>query len=162
MSSNLEVFILAFVPSLLASVLTAFITVRLALRQFYSQRWWERKAEAYSAVVEALTGVAYALNRSYSKEFEGRDISDDESTAMWEQFWSSRQEIEKQIHAGQFIMSEAAVKALVDLVAELGRSRSDGNWLDDLDRHFAATQSTLANISRLAKADLKMNRWGRS
>ena len=42
------------IPSLVVGVCTAIITVRLSLRRFRSERWWERKADVYSRIVEAL------------------------------------------------------------------------------------------------------------
>jgi hypothetical protein len=35
-------------------VVTAVVTVRLSLRSFYSEKWWERKAETYTAVMDSL------------------------------------------------------------------------------------------------------------
>ncbi|MGH9198808.1 MAG: hypothetical protein ACRD1T_24160 [Acidimicrobiia bacterium] len=138
------------------SILTAGVTVRLALRQFYSKKWWERKAEAYSAVVESLSRMSYALSRDYSEHFEGRKVSSDEAASMWDQFRAARQEIERRAQVGHFQLAEEAVDELRSLVAELETQRPDGNWLDDLDRHLSATQSALARITRVAKIDLRV------
>jgi hypothetical protein len=40
--------------STLAAVLAARLTLRAAAAQFTSERWWERKADAYSGLVHAL------------------------------------------------------------------------------------------------------------
>lgn len=40
--------------SALAAVLAARLTLRTAAAQFTSERWWERKADAYSGLVHAL------------------------------------------------------------------------------------------------------------
>jgi hypothetical protein len=36
------------------AVLTAIITVQLSFRRFQAERWWDRKADAYSRIIEAL------------------------------------------------------------------------------------------------------------
>ena len=41
--------------SILVAVVVAVITVRLSMKSFVSQRWWERKAEAYSKIMEQLS-----------------------------------------------------------------------------------------------------------
>ncbi len=40
--------------SVLAAVIAARLTLRAATAQFTSERWWERKADAYSGLVHAL------------------------------------------------------------------------------------------------------------
>jgi len=40
---------------LFVAIVTPVITVRLSLKSFVSQRWWERKAEAYSQIMEQLS-----------------------------------------------------------------------------------------------------------
>jgi len=43
------------IPALFVSIITAVVTVKLSIKQFYSQRWWEKKAEAYSHIIENLS-----------------------------------------------------------------------------------------------------------
>jgi len=31
------------IPALFVSIITAVVTVKLSIKQFYSQRWWEKK-----------------------------------------------------------------------------------------------------------------------
>lgn len=40
-------FLKSALPSLAVGVFTALISVKLALRRFHAERWWERKADAY-------------------------------------------------------------------------------------------------------------------
>src|SRR6266540_2058674 len=44
----------SLIPGIIIAVATAIVTVKLSLRQFRSERWWERKAEVYSRILEAL------------------------------------------------------------------------------------------------------------
>src|SRR6266536_1374619 len=59
----------AILPGLVIAVVTAIITVRLALRRFYSERWWERKAQAYSDILEALY-----ISQAYADAFVARAV----------------------------------------------------------------------------------------
>jgi hypothetical protein len=42
------------VTGLASGTLSAWITYRLAFRRFRAEKWWERRADAYSGIVEAL------------------------------------------------------------------------------------------------------------
>lgn len=46
--------LLTLIPALIVGVATALVTVKLSIRKFYTERWWERRADAYSRIVEAL------------------------------------------------------------------------------------------------------------
>ena len=43
----------------IASVITTYVTVKLSIKQFYSTRWWEKQAEAYSHIIEHLSYLQY-------------------------------------------------------------------------------------------------------
>ena len=47
-------FLLAFIPSILVAIITAMLTSKLSLKRFYSQRWWERKSNNYTSILESL------------------------------------------------------------------------------------------------------------
>ena len=55
MSEITQGILIALIPALVVSIITAYVTVRLSIRQFYSQRWWDKKAEAYSQILEHLS-----------------------------------------------------------------------------------------------------------
>jgi len=46
--------LITLISSLLVAIVTAQWTVRLALRRFYSEKWWERKSAAYTAIFESM------------------------------------------------------------------------------------------------------------
>ena len=47
------------IPVVFVSIITAFIAVKLSIRQFYSQKLWEKKAEAYTQIVEQLSYLQF-------------------------------------------------------------------------------------------------------
>jgi len=59
-----EILVNNILPGLIIAVATSWVTVRLSLRRFRTERWWERKADAYSDLLEKLVdayGVAKRL-----------------------------------------------------------------------------------------------------
>ena len=49
--------ITGIVIAVVSSFVSARVTVHYALKRFHSEKWWERKAEAYGAILEALHHV---------------------------------------------------------------------------------------------------------
>jgi hypothetical protein len=53
---------LAFAASIIATVVSIY---NARLRRFVSERWWERKADAYTRIVESLSALVDYCDRSY-------------------------------------------------------------------------------------------------
>jgi hypothetical protein len=66
--------VLTILSGLFIAVATSLVTVWLALWRFHSEKWWERKAELYSKLVEALYDM-----HSYSREWLEDYVSDQEN-----------------------------------------------------------------------------------
>jgi hypothetical protein len=43
------------VQGIVVAITTSLIAVKLALRRFYSEKWWEQKLSAYTRIIEALS-----------------------------------------------------------------------------------------------------------
>jgi len=41
-----------FAASIVVAVITARLTVHLAIKRFYAEKWWERRYSAYAAIIE--------------------------------------------------------------------------------------------------------------
>lgn len=61
--------------SLISAVVVAILTVRLSLRQFYSQKWWEKKASLYSEIIGDLRKLFYCLKELYEVEIGEKELS---------------------------------------------------------------------------------------
>jgi hypothetical protein len=55
-------------PTLTIAILSPFIVVKLALKQFYSQKWWETKAASYSKILEHISNFKYALEQRFDHD----------------------------------------------------------------------------------------------
>ena len=144
----------SLVPGIVIAVVTATVTVKLSIRQFRSERWWERKVEVYSRVLDAL----YHLER-YSeailRETEGAArYSDARRERMEEAYDNAIDELHKATNLGAYVISNDVAKALYDL-----RKRKRPDWNADptedvLGEATVAYSQALAKIRELAKKDL--------
>ena len=62
------------VVGLVIAVVSARVTVHFALKRFYSEKWWERKAEAYSSIIEALHHIRNYADHHMEFEMRGAEI----------------------------------------------------------------------------------------
>ena len=150
--------LLALVPGVIIAVVTAFLTVRLSLRQFYSQRWWERKAEAYSTIVESIYHAKNYVARLLEAEEEGREVSNDRRKQLEEYSMKAYEELNKAASIGAFIISDEAATHLSKLLKEL-RTDADYNelsWREVLDSEVSILNRSLVKMRECAKKDLQI------
>jgi len=143
-------------PGLILSIVTAILTVRLSLRRFYAERWWDRKIEAYTSIFEALYRLKHYCNMKYETDLGERQIPKEMN--LEKQWADADMEIGKAIDIGSFVICDDAVSCLRDF---RGRPRLD--FEDHLIFELAAQESKyldecISRLKTIAKQDLKLKR----
>lgn len=69
---QLEQYILFLIISIVTALVTAWVTVRLSLRRFRAERLWERRVDAYQAVLGAL----HRVSRAYAGGMEETSLAE--------------------------------------------------------------------------------------
>ncbi|MGO8763256.1 MAG: hypothetical protein ACLQUS_14825 [Desulfobaccales bacterium] len=119
--------IISFIISVVSAVVSARVTLHYALKRFYFEKWWERKAEAYTSILEALHHLKNHIdhelefNKIHPSLYEkGQKVLNE----LTEKMKDAIDEIRKQADIGAFVISEEAVNALHTLLTELEESVS--------------------------------------
>lgn len=141
--------VLAFVASWLA--------VKSAVRQFSSQRWWERQEEAYRRIVENLSRIQLLLSRIDNSGVEF--VSKDEQITRWSQILRRIDDLEQTYHESAFRISARSTQSLNKLVSNWYRAAPVGEGdlqEDQLDQYRKAIRECHASIIDEARKDLKL------
>lgn len=146
----------SILPSLIVGICTAVFSVRLALRRFHAERWWERKADAYSRIVEALyDAMEYCSARSH-EEMTGEQISEDRKKELSEGYDRAFRELKKATRVGAYIISDEVAEALAALEKRPRLEPKECAWFEIFDADHEAYKETLAQVRTLAKEDLRV------
>jgi hypothetical protein len=136
--------------------LTAVLTVRLALRRFYAEKWWERKMAAYAAVIESLHHVRNHADTNLTFSMRGRDVPEEGERQLAEKLQGAMAELRKQVDIGDFVLSQEAVTSMNKLMCELDTSTKTDSWQEHLELKLAAIDECLTNMRRIARKDLRL------
>lgn len=147
---------ISLIPSLVVGICTAVISVRLALRRFYAERWWERKADAYSRIIEALYIALDYFDNMYDRELALRAISEERVAELQSHFEQAARELRKATRIGAYIISDDIAEALERLEKRQTPDLPEASWLEVVEAEYAAYKATLAEIKTLAKQDLRI------
>ena len=61
------------------AAISSWITVQLSLRRFRTERWWERKAEAYERIIGALHDSKVFASRHADAELQKTELPEMDS-----------------------------------------------------------------------------------
>jgi hypothetical protein len=156
---------------LFIAVVTSILTVRLALWRFHSEKWWERKAELYSRLMEALFDM-HSFNRQMLEAFEHPERQDSAQREKQEKHLESlgsrnqkaADEVQKIAVIGSFIVSDAVANDLVRLKEARLKVMQEYYRHDCCDPHEAAEkvldaiEDCIARFREHAKEDLGITR----
>lgn len=143
-----------FILQAAISVGGAFLAAHLAMKKFRSEKWWEKKAAAYAELVEALHTMKWPAGEHLDAEIESRNISQEESSRMWEEFRIARRNMWKIADSSTFLVSGEVITAVREMERDLNSARSDQSWFDHLEEQHAAVNKCLERIKEIGKADL--------
>lgn len=136
----------AVISILIGTVIAAvslWITVQLSLRRFRSEKWRERKTEAYERIIEALHHSKAFADAHLEAGYEGRDVSDQRDKLLRERSRQAHLEIEKAADIGAFILSDEAQERLKRYHAEAKDATNAPHWDTFLEGCLSATDPCL-------------------
>lgn len=145
--------LLSAVGAVAVVVASAFLGARLALQRFYRERWWERKVEAYTRLIEAvwvLHAEADGHVRRYVMEQEGAEPFHSGDRRVLRE---ARAEVEKAAAVGAFFISDEAASIVVDLSRAFAEATPDSSF-DALHAEVSATREALSMLREAARRDL--------
>jgi len=146
--------IFSFVSALALAVLSALVSVQLALRRFRAERWWERKAEAYSALLIALFDVQRSLDYEIRRIEEGAQLSESYLKDLKDRSRAGYTEIRKAGVIGTFLFGAEAATRINQLVDSLDTPKHGLDFYEEVGEDFDAVRSALVDLKQIAKRDL--------
>ena len=120
---------------LAVAIVTSVVTVRLSLRKFHAERWWERKAEAYNDVLNALSDLKH-YSELLAKQAYGAKFTEEHQARLKERHLDGYHKLRSARTIGGFILSEAVAQHLEKLARQDDTIDRDWPTLGVLRRDF--------------------------
>ena len=155
MDELLKGFLIALIPALIVAVISSFLSVKLSLKNFYSQRWWDRKAEAYSEIMLQLSRLYHCFYELYLEITLGLPISKTKKNDLIKDYRIARENLEKAVAVGSFIVSEQAVSDLEKMMIELIGCDQKTDHVDFVNHAYDVVSICIGKIRAEANKELK-------
>ncbi len=148
--------LITVLTAIFIAAVSSWITVQLSLRKFRSEKWWERKADAYANVIEVLYNSQEFSVHHLEADEEGREISADRDAELRAKSKAATAEIRRVANIGAFLLSDQAMLRLARLQKEEDDASNAVNWQEYLNQDWKAVSTCLDDLIEIAKADLKV------
>ncbi len=134
---------------------SSWITVELSKHKFRSERWWEKKVEAYERVIEAFHNAKKFDIEHMAAEERGSEVDEARDAELRSLAKAARDEILKASDIGSFVLSEAALKILANYEAESENMPRQDTWYEHLELSWSVANRYMKEFIEEAKRDLK-------
>ena len=154
---NLSTVLLSFAGSIIAAVVSAWITARLSLRKFYSEKQWERKSAAYSNIIEAMHHIREHADTNLAFEGKALQIPADGEKKLDANLRNAMADLRRNRDVGSFVISIEAIDIINEFFAEMDKSVEIGknqSFFEYCDYRVGAVDQALVRIREAARSDL--------
>jgi hypothetical protein len=138
------------------ATLTSLITVRLAIRRFHEEKWWEKKQEMYSSLLETLHRIKNYTEEIYEGEIDPSYITVEKKEELARDWKMFSRDFAKMIDLASFHLSNEAVAILDQYKKEKTIAHKSDTIFECIDGDLAAVSKCLENLKKAAKNDLKV------
>ena len=152
----METLLVNLVVGVVVAVISAYLTVLLAMRRFRTQQWWVRKVDAYMAMLDALHHAKGVTAMRLSEIEEHREYRNEHREQMQKKGSVAFGEIQKAVDTGSFLLSNKANEILKKLIRALREPHNADDYYDHLGASFAAIEACLKELPVAARKDLGM------
>ena len=140
------------IPSGVA-ITAVWLAAQFASRQAHLGRVWDRKAEAYAAILEALHEMDEWFSQTLDDEFLARDVSKAIKKARAEDYGAARKLLRRSIAREVWLLPTTVEQRIKNMNKVLAARHE--SWFEDIDTGCSEVRRTIADVAALAKSDLK-------
>lgn len=144
------------VLTIVGSFAAAWIGARLSLRNFYKERRWDRKADAYTVIFEAIRDTQRWYEQHFKSLEVGTEIDDTRKKRLQDEANQAEAKFERCLAGQVWNLPDDFRQRAWKLSRELGSfaSKTD-TWFEYLDGSLALIQKAIEELASLAKKDLQ-------
>lgn len=138
------------------AALSSWITVHLSLKRFRTEKWWEKKAQAYSNLLGVIHDAKAFAEENLQAEYRNRELSEEEDKELRAKSRAAEAEIYRAMDVGAFYFSQEAIECLKQYKKESSEAGKDSSWVLYLQEDLDATNKCLTSMIEIARSDLQV------
>lgn len=134
------------------AIAAVWLAARFAYRQAHIGRVWERKAEAYSEILEALHEIEEWFRAEMDDECSRREVAENVQASRNAEYQDARKRLRRRIAREVWLLPNEAQQRIAAMNVEM--SKRQDSWFEHLDNGACEVRSAVKDITELAQAEL--------
>lgn len=151
----MEDFAVKLFIGIIIAATSAWVTVRLSLARFRTEKWWEKKVASYEKVIEAFYNSKQFSSEHLNAIYKSRDLSDSRDEELRKIAKEARSEILRSSDIGAFVLSTTALNILSSYEKETKSLSNSESWFEYIEKDWLITDKYLKLFIVEAKRDIK-------
>lgn len=158
-----------FIVPLLVAALAAYFSTKFALNKFYKEKWWEKRLEAFTEIINIAYRIKMSNDYFLSCEYAQMEPGDSRfkphpkeiEEKLRAEYWLDLQELERIAQLADFTLT-TTVKNMLDSYVN-SRKKVMDDWYDDAIESIDASikdlklsEKLLSDLVNEAKRELKI------
>lgn len=143
-----------FLGNILVAIIAAFLGAWLTMRRFRVDRWWEKKAEAYINLVEALHEMSMVPAEQFNAACNGKDLRKEQEVALWESFDRARRRVWKIADSADFVISSDVARVVQVMNNGISQAENAASFPEHLDEIDEAIGQCMAQVKVIGADEL--------
>ncbi len=144
------------IPGALIATLSAIITVKLAIRRFHEEKWWEKKEAAYTSLFEVMHRLKNYAVQHYEQELDPGSFSKEYMKELEVEWQKASREYAKLRDLASFHLSDGALAVLEKFDNQKQKARNKFDLFLWIEGDLEAVTECLEQLKLAAKKDLKV------
>ncbi|MGG7787198.1 hypothetical protein PGN52_10385 [Klebsiella aerogenes] len=158
-----------FIVPLLVAALAAYFSTKFALNKFYKEKWWEKRLEAFTEIINIAYRIKMSNDYFLSCEYAQMEPGDSKFKAhpkeieekLRAEYWLDLQELERIAQLADFTLT-SKVKSILDVYVS-DRRKIENDYYEDAieslevsEQDFKLSKKLLSDLVLEAKNELKI------
>lgn len=138
------------------ALLTAWLTVKFSLKRFRSEKWFERRMDAYTKLIDSLHLMRHTNDRQLRAAYRGVELPKETEEQLVGSYLKGLAEVRRLTDVVALLFPPKAVRADEKLAADLDKATNVDSWWENLDREETAIGTALLELRAIAREDLSI------
>jgi len=156
MDPEIVKFIAQAIISLCGALLAALLAAYLAMRRFREEKWWQRKSEIYSELINELHELKYPKVRFFDSLVEGIKIDDDEAHELIRRQKDSQNKALQVAERSSFVLNESVLLEVRNMDKCINRAKNLESAIEQYQEEIHAIDECISRVMAIGRKDLQI------
>ncbi|MBJ8454301.1 hypothetical protein I6M90_21410 [Acinetobacter bereziniae] len=147
--------LISIISGSVIAIISSYLTSMWTMKKFYTEKWWDRKEQAYTEIINALYDMTQ-FYKVFREDYGQHDfISKNRSSELHQQHSIALKKIHRATDLASIYVADDAVKVLVHLRNRESLDYDSNPLWEVYELEYINHNQTLEEILKIARKDLR-------